>query len=245
MGEAFITRRGGSSAKVYAIIGVTYPTGSTCTCTDGVKTLTAKDTSGKAIFVIPSAGTWTVKAVSGSKSTSKTVSITAEGQVETVELAFARLIFKGGVFTEVTGASRLSNGTVSIQDGCIYLDNSSTRQYSGLTLNEAVKLKSSETVRVHIASGDTWVGGQYEPRVVICDAKPTGINTETGNPSGTNIIASKKIETSGSSEYLTIPEQTVEIPVGFAAGNRYIAALISGGEHVLANLKIAEISILL
>lgn len=88
MGEAFITRRGGSSAKVYAVIGVTYPTGSTCTCTDGVKTLTAKDTSGKAIFVIPSTGTWTVKAVSGSKSTSKMVSITAEGQVETLTLSY-------------------------------------------------------------------------------------------------------------------------------------------------------------
>lgn len=96
MGEAFITRRGGSSAKVYAVIGVTYPTGSTCTCTDGVKTLTAKDTTGKAIFVIPSAGTWTVKAVKGSQSKSKAVSITAEGQVETVELTYGLYIFKNG-----------------------------------------------------------------------------------------------------------------------------------------------------
>ena len=78
----------GVSSKPYAVIGVTYPSGSTCTCTNGNKTLTAKDTSGKAIFVIPSAGTWTVKAVSGSKSTSKTVSITAEGQVATVTLAY-------------------------------------------------------------------------------------------------------------------------------------------------------------
>lgn len=78
----------GVSSKPYAVIGVTYPLGSTCTCTNGSKTLTAKDTSGKAIFVIPSAGTWTVKAISGSKSTSKTVSITAEGQVETVTLAY-------------------------------------------------------------------------------------------------------------------------------------------------------------
>lgn len=96
MGEAFITRRGGSSAKVYAVIGVTYPTGSTCTCTDGVKTLTAKDTTGKALFVIPSTGTWTVTAVKGSQSASKAVSITAEGQVETVELAYGLYIFKNG-----------------------------------------------------------------------------------------------------------------------------------------------------
>ena len=89
--------------KIYAVIGVTYPSGSTCTCTNGSKTLTAKNTSGKAIFVIPYAGTWTVKAVSGSKSTSKTVSITAEGQVETVTLMFETILFDGGDNTGVTG----------------------------------------------------------------------------------------------------------------------------------------------
>ena len=77
-GEVFLMGSGFAS-KPYAVIGVTYPSGSTCTCTNGSKTLTAKDTTGKALFVIPSAGTWTVKAVSGSKSKSKTVSITAEG----------------------------------------------------------------------------------------------------------------------------------------------------------------------
>ena len=83
-------------AAPYAVIGVTYPSGSTCTCTNGSKTLTAKDTSGKAIFVIPSAGTWTVKAVKGSKSKSKAVSITAEGQVATVTLTYELYIFKSG-----------------------------------------------------------------------------------------------------------------------------------------------------
>ena len=101
MGEAFITRRGGGTP--YAAIGVTYPSGSVCTCTNGTLTLTAKGTGGKAIFVIPSAGTWTVKAVSGSKSTSKTVSITAEGQVETVTLMFETILFDGGDNTGVTG----------------------------------------------------------------------------------------------------------------------------------------------
>lgn len=232
------------AADPYAIIGVTYPSESICTCTNGTLTLTAKGTGGKAMFVIPSAGTWTVKAVKGSQSASRAVSITFEGQVETVELPFARLIFKNGVFTEVTGASRLSYGEVSIQDGCIYYNNSDTNQYGGLTLNNAVTLKSSETIRVHIVSGDTYTDNSCKPRVVICDAKPTGIDTETGNPSGTHIIASKTLNTSGSTaDNQNIPEQTVEIPVGSVAGSRYIAALISDGRGVLANLKIAEISI--
>ena len=80
----------------YAVIGVTYPSGSTVTCTNGSKTLKAKDTSGKALFVIPSAGTWTVKAVKGSQSTSKAVSITAVGQVATVTLTYRLNIFKNG-----------------------------------------------------------------------------------------------------------------------------------------------------
>ena len=85
-----------SAGKLFAVIGVTYPAGSTCTCTNGSKTLTAKDTSGKALFVIPSAGTWTVTAVKGSQSASKAVSITAEGQVETVTLMLKLYLFTSG-----------------------------------------------------------------------------------------------------------------------------------------------------
>ena len=114
MGEAFITRRGGGTP--YAVIGVTYPSGSVCTCTNGTLTLTAKDTSGKAIFVIPSAGTWTVKAVSGSKSTSKTVSITAEGQVETVTLMFELILFDGGDNIGVTGGWKGTGVTPTVSD---------------------------------------------------------------------------------------------------------------------------------
>ena len=91
MGEAFITRRGGG--KPYAAIGVTYPSGSVCTCTNGTLTLTAKDTSGKALFTIPEAGTWTVKAVKGSQTKSRNVSITAENQVATVKLTYDYVIF--------------------------------------------------------------------------------------------------------------------------------------------------------
>lgn len=96
MGNCFITRRGGGTSKAYAVIGVSYPEGSVCTCTDGVKTLKLKNTSGQGIFLIPYAATWAVTAVSSSKSTSKTVSITAEGQVVTVELVYELYIFKSG-----------------------------------------------------------------------------------------------------------------------------------------------------
>lgn len=84
---------GGGGSKVVASIVVTYPVGSTLTCTLGGKVLTAKDTSGKWVFGLPSTGSWVVKAVKGSKSKSATVKITAEGQVATVELAYDYIIF--------------------------------------------------------------------------------------------------------------------------------------------------------
>lgn len=88
---------GGGGSKVVASIVVSYPVGSTLTCTLGSKVLTAKDTSGKWVFGLPSTGNWVVKAVKGSQSASKAVSITAEGQVETVTLMFELLLFNNGL----------------------------------------------------------------------------------------------------------------------------------------------------
>ena len=96
-------------AAVYAVISVTYPSGSTCTCTSGSKTLTAKDTTGKALFVIPAAGTWTVKCVKGSQSASKAVKITAEGQATTVVLTYELILFDGTDNTAVTGGWTFGN----------------------------------------------------------------------------------------------------------------------------------------
>ena len=102
---------------------MTYPSGSVCTCTNGTLTLTAKGTGGKAIFVIPSAGTWTVKAVSGSKSTSKTVSITAEGQVKTVTLIFELILFDSGDNTAVTGGWEYTITDIGYNDTSVRGDN--------------------------------------------------------------------------------------------------------------------------
>ena len=48
-----------------ATIAVTYPSGSTCTCSNGTTTLTAPNTTGSYTFTVPSAGTWTVKSTNG------------------------------------------------------------------------------------------------------------------------------------------------------------------------------------
>lgn len=77
-----------------ATINVTYPSGSTCTATDGTTTLTAPDTSGTWACVVPNVGTWTVAATDGNDSTNKSVSITADGQTENVVLSYTLVLYE-------------------------------------------------------------------------------------------------------------------------------------------------------
>lgn len=69
-----LTNVGGGN--VIAFISVTYPTGSTCTCTKGTKTLRAKGTTGTMVFKIPEAGTWTVSITDGTETVSEDVIVT-------------------------------------------------------------------------------------------------------------------------------------------------------------------------
>lgn len=77
-----------------ATINITYPAGSTCTCSDGTTTLSAPDTSGTWACIVPNAGTWTVTSTSGAETDSKAVTITTDGQNISVELSYALFLFK-------------------------------------------------------------------------------------------------------------------------------------------------------
>lgn len=77
-----------------ATIDITYPAGSTCTCSDGTTTLSAPDTSGTWACIVPNAGTWTVTSTSGAETDSKAVTITTDGQSTSVELSYALFLFK-------------------------------------------------------------------------------------------------------------------------------------------------------
>ena len=120
---------GGGSTKLYACIGVTYPSGSTCTCTNGTKTLKAKGTSGTAIFNVPSTGTWTVTATNGDKTASKSVSITAEGQTVAIGLNYA-LYDAGDENESLTGGwGLMARNTYVGSKGATALTTASTNSY--------------------------------------------------------------------------------------------------------------------
>lgn len=79
--------------ELRSVIAVTYPEGSVCTCSNGAKTLKARDTSGKALFNV-TVGEWTVSCTDGTQTASQTVSITAEGQNVNVRLHY----FNGTIY---------------------------------------------------------------------------------------------------------------------------------------------------
>ena len=88
---------GGSTAvaEPFAYIRVTYTAGAVCTASNGTKTLTAPNTSGEVLFLIPEPDvlpeTWTIALTNGVLSKSTQVSITAQYQFDDITLLLSRL----------------------------------------------------------------------------------------------------------------------------------------------------------
>lgn len=85
-----------------ATINVTYPAGATLTCSYGSTVYTATTSTGSYQFRVHEVGTWLVKAVQGSEEVSTSVSITTDGQSESVELSFVKIY---GISRNVTSSS--------------------------------------------------------------------------------------------------------------------------------------------
>nr|DAQ80212.1 MAG TPA: hypothetical protein [Caudoviricetes sp.] len=121
-----------------ATINITYPAGSTCTCSDGTTTLSAPDTSGTWACIVPNAGTWTVSSTDGDKSKSADVVITTDGQTESVTLLYITYLFKDGeTYDSLTGGWQ---GTVNTEKQALQLYAS-----AGKTANAWTKSKVDMT----------------------------------------------------------------------------------------------------
>lgn len=121
-----------------ATINITYPAGSTCTCSDGTTTLSAPGTSGTWACIVPNAGTWTVSSTDGDKSKSADVVITTDGQTESVTLLYITYLFKDGeTYDSLTGGWQ---GTVNAEKQALQLYAS-----AGKTANAWTKSKVDMT----------------------------------------------------------------------------------------------------
>ena len=160
-----------SGGKLFAVIAVTYPAGSTCTCVNGTKTYTAKDTSGQWIFRIPSAGTWTVTATDGTNTKTQEVSITAEGQVENVELKYALYLFKAGtgVLTGYSVTSTDPKGNFSNTDYIEWATTSETNIGNEFQFQPAVDFSQYKTLFVDLQCTGRYSSSQTDVVIAITE----------------------------------------------------------------------------
>ena len=156
MGDVAIHSRGGT--KLFAAIGVTYPAGSAVTCTNGSRTFKAKTTTGQWVFAVPEAGTWTVTATDGTQSASQSLSISAEGQFESVELMYwdGTLYDAGNEYESITGGWSVA-GTASKE--AAYLDvYVAPRGYNGAAYtNNAIDLTDWSTLSFTIQGVNNFI----------------------------------------------------------------------------------------
>lgn len=160
--------------KLYAAIGVTYPKGSTCTCSNGKKTLKAKDTSGQWVFAVPSAGTWTVTATDGTNTKSQSVTISNEGQNEKVRIAYSFALFAGGSGLAVGySATSLPSGANTVSTSAITIANSNT-QREILYIKPAVDCSGFSKITVKGQQTDSGGGSGSTLTVGLVKSLPTG-----------------------------------------------------------------------
>lgn len=163
-----------------ATINITYPAGSTCTCSDGTTTLSAPDTSGTWACIVPNTGTWTVTSTSGTETDSKAVTITTDGQSTSVELSYALFLFKPNAPSDIIAGEweMPANSTVTAEAELVV---KSVNNYNG---DRIISARTKGQIDLT----------EYSTLQATCKASG-GSNTKLEVYSGSSVVASAAIGT--------------------------------------------------
>lgn len=173
-----------SGTSFSATISITYPSGSTCTVSNYKKTWTAPNTSGSWTFKANEVGYYTVKAVSGDKTTTTQVAVTTNGQTQTVKLVFwdGTIYNKGDECTDHTGGWTLYAGTgydtATKTNNQLYIkvQESDSKPYirttNKVSLTGFTKIQATVSAQTHSSS---W-GGNERCKLLV------SANTDLSNP---------------------------------------------------------------
>lgn len=191
-----------------ATINITYPAGSTCTCSDGTTTLSAPDTSGTWACIVPNAGTWTVTSTSGAETDSKAVTITTDGQSTSVELSYALFLFKPNAPSDIIAGEweMPVNGAVTAE--------------AELTVKSVNHYNRGETISVRTKGQIDLT--EYSTLQATCKASG-GSNTKLEVYSGSSVVASAAIGTNLTTVTVDISALSGLHSIGF--GGRHTAYL--------------------
>lgn len=225
-----------------ATINITYPAGSTCTCSDGTTTLSAPDTSGTWACIVPNAGTWTAAATDGVENTSETVSITTDGQIVAIELSYLLWLYKSGnTYNAVTGGWSVSkhpstggsfDGVLTLNDDSMLLSTEvfgGNVAYANAFTNNSIDLTGVNTLKFKITGiGDTAYSDKdgnthhFRFSLAVANERPT--------KQSPTFAADMKILATG--------EYSVDVSA-LTAG--YVGIWITTGGYIKTTLTISEI----
>ena len=208
---------GGTS--LYAVIAVTYPSGSICTC--GGKA--AKDTSGYALFNVK-AGTYTVECHtsdnSKSKSTSVTIAASDKGKCKSVTLAYRLNLYTNGVENVAWTTENGTGNLLRVSKASTYLNFYTTANFtgaSGRACTSAIDLSGYN--KVHVIG--TW-DSAYEIKIEVRNSSNSVVATTSVSKTSGNFTASLDISS------ITKTNVSVNIVVsGYNPGGAVTLATVS------------------
>lgn len=192
-----------------ATINVTYPAGSTCTCSDGTTTLTAPNTSGSWTCIVYNAGTWTATATDGDKSKSADVVITTDGQTESVTLLYITYLFKDGeTYDSLTGGWQ---GTVNAEKQALQLivqagksQNVHTKSKVDMTDYSTISVKTDANVHnvsLYLIIEDSIVASKPVAKAELNTASDE-VSLDISNITGSHFIRLYSYSEKGGSRYV-------------------------------------------
>ena len=222
---------GGGGSKVVASIVVTYPAGSTLTCTLGSKVLTAKDTSGKWVFGLPSTGNWVIKATSGSKSASKAVSITAEGQSVSVKLDYATYLFRSGEGATVEfETAKESNANIKITSDAITTNFTSDINYQIACITPKIDL--TEFTQLSVVANCTGLGQSTDYAGIL--------GVFAGTATATNLVSAKNSDAKVIAKtYFTVKNGEFDLDITGINGE-YKVGIKGGLKSTISEIKLRK-----
>lgn len=194
-----------------ATINITYPAGSTCTCSDGTTTLSAPDTSGTWVCTVPNAGKWTVTSTDGDKSKSADVVITTDGQTESVTLQYITYLFKDGeTYDSLTGGWQ---GVVDAGKKAIRIDAPAEKtgfaypkskidltNYNTISAVVTENVSASSAFSLYITEA---IGHSAVASVILGAAPATRVDLDVSSVTGSYYVMTSLYSEKGRSVYVT------------------------------------------
>lgn len=225
MGECFLYGNGGGGGlniKEYAI-SVTFPVGSECTVTDGVKTFKAKTGSGGAwIFDKVYAATWTVNITQGGQSASKTVTLSTSSKTAHLDMLYSIPLFENGVVTKAYGSFAM--------DSTGYKPYSNPDDFNGYTLTQSISNNKWKLTLARNGTSHNQSAGimRFDQRCDLTGVKSISIDM-ADIPAGSNLLQIYKTMANGPGvANVSLSKLHSELDVSGYTGTYYVCITIRG-----------------